>query len=276
MRYKQTLTSETQKVVKKIITKPVVQQKQIQKPVPIQKQKQAVKPSGNVEKAIIFDSGALISFSMNGITDLIRSLRGIFNGKFIITQDVKKEIIDKPISVKKFELEALKIKQLFDEKILELPSALGIEDKDIEQKTNLFMERANNVFHGPKSPVKLLDLGESSCLALSSILNEKGIKNVIAVDERTLRSLVEDPNNLRKYLEKKMHIKITTKSENLKFFQNFKIIRSPELVYVAYKKGLVKITSNEKGLVLDALLYAVKFKGASISREEIEEINRLG
>jgi hypothetical protein len=47
-------------------------------------------------KVIIFDSGALISFSMNGITSIIKRLKEIFKGKFLITSEIKKEIIDVP------------------------------------------------------------------------------------------------------------------------------------------------------------------------------------
>ena len=47
-------------------------------------------------KAIIFDSGTLISFSMNGVTEELEKLKGIFEGKFLITPDVKREVIDRP------------------------------------------------------------------------------------------------------------------------------------------------------------------------------------
>jgi len=57
-----------------------------------------------IQKAIIFDAGTLISFSMNGATDIIRDLKGIFKGKFLITKEVMNEIIDKPIRIKKDQL----------------------------------------------------------------------------------------------------------------------------------------------------------------------------
>ena len=53
-----------------------------------------------MKKAIIFDSGTLISFSMNGLLPELRELKKIFNGKFLITKDVKREVIDKPIKIK--------------------------------------------------------------------------------------------------------------------------------------------------------------------------------
>ena len=90
----------------------IKQQKPIQPQQQIRNQKAAT--PGNANKVIIFDSGALISFSMNGMTDVVEKLKGIFSGKFIITSEVKKEVIDTPIKIRRFELEALKIKHLLD------------------------------------------------------------------------------------------------------------------------------------------------------------------
>ena len=224
------------------------------------------------EKAIIFDTGSLISFSMNGITEYIKKLKEIFTGKFLITSQVKFEIIDKPINIRRFQLEALKLKELLDSEILELPSSIGIKDSEVKMKTQDLMETANSTFFGRERDIHIIDEGESSCLALSSILIEKGIKNIISIDERTARLLVEKPENLRRILEDKINTKVTLKAHNLKFFKEFKIIRSTELVYVAYKKGLIKLKNH----ILGALLYALKYKGCAISNEEIAEIERLG
>ena len=233
----------------------------------------ATQTSSSLRKAIIFDSGALISFSMNGITDYIRRLKEIFKGNFLITDGVKKEIIDKPLTIKKFALEALKLKQLLDDKVLKLPSSIGITHDEIHKGADEILNVANRTFQGRGKDIKIIDFGEGSCLALSNILTKKGIKNVIAIDERTTRLLVEKPENLIKIFEKKMNTKITVKQQNYKFFSGFKVIRSAELVYVAYKKGLTKLKDKN---TLDALLWAVKFKGAAISGDEIEEIKSLG
>ena len=225
----------------------------------------------NQNRAIIFDSGALISFSMNGITDIIKKLKEIFKGRFLITSEVKKEIIDVPMKIKRFELEALKLKQLLDERILEFPSSFGIKDSEVTKKRDEILNIANSTFNSEGKDIHIMDTGEASCLALGKMLNERKIKNVIVIDERTTRILAEKPENLRRFLEKKLHVKIRTKG-NLRFFKDFKIIRSAELVYVAYKKRLVKLKNGD---VLSALLYAVKFKGAAISGDEIEEIKEL-
>ena len=210
---------------------------------------------------------------MNGLIEEVKALKSIFkDGHFIITNEVKSEVIDRPIKIKRFELEALKIKSMLDKGILEMPSALGVKDSEIASKTNEILEIANKTFSGGDRDIKILHLGECACLALAGILNKKGIQNVIAVDERTTRMLVEKPENLKKLFQKKFHIKIFSDPKNFKFFKGFNIIRSTELAYVAYKKNLVRLKGE---MVLDAMLYALKFKGCAISNEEIDEIKKL-
>lgn len=224
-------------------------------------------------KIIIFDASTLITLAMNGLFDEFVALKKIFDGKFIITKEVKYESIDRPSTIKKFELESLKIRKLLDEGVLEMPSSLKVNDNEITNLAMKMLETANKIFSEHGKDIHLLDTGECSCLALSRILSKRDIANAIAVDERTTRMLVEKPENLEKLLEVKLHTKIKLNKENLKLFNGFKVIRSSELVYVAYKKGLVNL---KKGAVLEALLYAVKFKGCSISEEEIKEILKIG
>ena len=223
-------------------------------------------------KVLIFDSGSLISLSMNGLLEELKKLKKIFNGEFIITKEVKKEVVDEPIKIKMYELEALKIQNLINEGCLNMPEKIGIQDKEITNLMFKLMNLANTMFIGNGNEIQLIHQGETSCLALNKILNNKKIKNVLVVDERTLRMLVEKPENLKQLLEKKLHANIKLKESNLKEFKGAKIIRSTELMYVAYKKNLIKLNGKE---VLDALLYALKFKGCAISSEEIEEIKKI-
>ena len=224
-------------------------------------------------KTLIFDSGALISIAMAGLIPELKELKKIFKGKFIITREVKSEIIDKPLTIKRFELEAMMLQELIDLGILEMPVALGISDNEIREKTEHLMNVANNTFFGKERSIHIIDLGESSCLALSRILTEKKIENLVVVDERTTRLLGEKPENVKKYMESKLHFSLSENKANYKFFQGFKFIRSTELMYVAYKRGIIKIKNKN---LLDALLYALKFKGTAISDDEIAEIKRIG
>jgi predicted nucleic acid-binding protein len=224
-------------------------------------------------KIIIFDSSTIINFAMNGIIDILIKLKEVFGGKFIITQSVKYETIDRPRQIKKFELGALKIKQLLEQGVLEMPEAIGIPSPEIERKTKEIMSFTNHAFSFEGQWMNIIHAGEASCLALSMLASQKGIKNALAIDERTTRMLCEKPENLHKLFESKMHTKIDYSEKNLAQFKNIKIIRSAELLYIAYKKHL---TGTDNPEYLDALLYGVKFKGCAISQEEIKEIERMG
>lgn len=223
-------------------------------------------------KILIFDSSSLINLVMNGLTDMLSDLKKIFNGKFIISYSVKHEVIDRPLEIKQFELGALKIKKLLDDKILEMPESLGIEHNQIIEKTHEILKKANKIFSAENEFIHIIDDGEASCLALSILATDKGTENVIVIDERTTRMLGENPENLKKLFERKFHMNIQMFKENIPKINKIRFIRSSELSYVAWKKNLIKL---KNGNALDALLYATKFKGASISREEIEEIKRL-
>ncbi len=229
------------------------------------------------QKILILDSGTLITLSMNGLTYVLENFKKKekINTKFIITKQVKKEVVDRPLGIRRFKLGALKIKDLINKKILELPSSIGIKEGEIEKITKKVMHTANGIFYDKKRPIHIIDYGEASILALSKILTEKGIDNVIAVDERTTRVLSEKPHNLKKIFEKKLHTKIKENKTKYDFFKDIKFVRSSEIVYVAWKKNLINI-ENGKDTILDALLYATKYKGCSITNEEINEIKRLG
>lgn len=227
-----------------------------------------------MQGAIIFDASTLISLSMNGLLDVLEKLSKEFKGRFLITNSVKWEVIDRPIKIKKFELEALRIKKLLDEKVLELPSSLGIKREEIEKRTSKILEVANSIFVSKKRDIQLIHDGEASCLVLSRMLLDKKIPHVIAIDERTTRMLGEKPKNLKKLLERKMKTKVKIDKNDFKYFRGFRFIRSSELMYVAWKKGLIDL--KDHGSVLDALLFAVKFKGCAISEDEIKEIKRIG
>jgi len=222
-------------------------------------------------KVIIFDSGTLINLSMNGMTYLLKDLKKIFPGKFIITSNVENETIKRPLQIKRFSLGALKINELLIDKTIEMPSAIGIKFEEIKEKAKEILNKVNNSYFARGEYMHIIDYGEASCLALSILSREKGIDNIISIDERTTRMIVENPENLRKLFEKKLHTNVRLEND-FSFLKGIRFIRSAELAYIAFKKGFVKL---KNGNVLDALLYATKYKGCSISRQEIEEMKRI-
>ncbi len=223
-------------------------------------------------KAIIFDASTIISFAMTCMYEELRKLKQNFNGHFIITQDVKREIIDKPMKIPKFQLEGIKIQGMVDEGIFEFPEVIGIKDSEIKKETKQVMNLANNSFLDNRGAIKLISDGEASCIALSKILNKKKFPNILAIDERTMRSICETPESLKKHLEKRMHTKVSIKKENLTYFKEFKIIRSVELAYMAYKKELLSIRGKN---ALVPIINALRFKGCSISNEDIAKFKKI-
>ncbi|MEK6844129.1 MAG: hypothetical protein AABX83_01750 [Nanoarchaeota archaeon] len=223
------------------------------------------------EKALLFDSGPLINLSMNGLLYIIERLKKTFKGKFIITESVKYEIIDRPLKIPRFELGALRIQELLDSKILELPVSLGVDNATIKDELKNFSNVANNCVKANNKSISIISEAETSCLALSKILTKRNIENIIAIDERTTRILTEKPENLEKLMGDKLKMRVRIQCD-LETFSNFRFIRSTELVYVAYKKDLLGLTGKK---VLEASLYATKYKGAAVSFEEIDVLKKM-
>ncbi|MBS3065505.1 hypothetical protein J4229_00440 [Candidatus Pacearchaeota archaeon] len=223
-------------------------------------------------KALIFDSGTLINLSMNGLLDLLTKLKEDFDGKFMITKEVKYEVVDRPIGIYRFELGALRVQNLIDLGILELPSNIGISDELIKKDTKEFGEIANHSVQVGDKWVNIVSDGEMSCLALSKELTRLNIKNIIAIDERTTRVLSENPESMERIMSEKIHKRVHVDEEKLGAFSKFKFIRSSEIVYSAYKKGLTDVKGKK---ALEALLYATRFKGAAISFEEIDILKKM-
>jgi len=213
----------------------------------------------------------------NQIEDLKESLTFLLNEpefeEIILSEDTGyPEHIKLRKKLKSIWLKDKNFQNLIDEGCLNMPEKIGIQDKEITNLMFKLMNSANTMFVGNGNEIQLIHQGEASCLALSKLMNERKIKNVLAIDERTTRMLVEKPGNLKELLEKKLHAKIKLRESNFQQFKGFKIIRSTELMYLAYKNNLIRWEGKE---ILDALLYALKFKGCAISSEEIEEIKRI-
>jgi len=223
-------------------------------------------------KYIIFDAGAVINITENCLVSMLRDLSKVFQGEFIITPEVEYETIEHPMKIKRFEWGAVRIKSLLEEEILKpLAEEELVSEKELNEKTNKVMQLANTAFSVNGKPIHLIERGESECLALSMLLAEKNIESVVAIDERTARMLCENPDYLKKLMSNKLETNVEMDEEKLKNFEKVKVIRSAELCYMAFKKGLI----NGDRKKLEAMLYALKFGGCSISEKEIQAISRM-
>lgn len=218
-------------------------------------------------KALIFDSSAIITLALNDLLHILEPLKKKFKGEFYIAPSVKQEIVDKPLTERRFMLEALFIKSLFEKNIL-----THYYNNEIAREQEKILDTANTTFHSDRGPVKILHPGEASCLALFKAIGAD--KKAIVVDERTTRMLCEAPWNLKKLLENKLHTRIDAKVDNYTFFQGFDIIRTSELSMMAFKLGIIDLPGKREEII-SALLYAAKFKGCAISNKEIDEARGL-
>ncbi|MEW6062991.1 MAG: hypothetical protein AB1571_01300 [Nanoarchaeota archaeon] len=229
-------------------------------------------------KSLVFDTSSIISIATNELIPVLKLLKEKFNGDFLISSYVKREIIDYPLTTKKFKLEAILIMDCLNNNYLKLNDDPAVAKKAIE-----LLETANTIFKTHLDYIKILDLAEVEALVLAASKNS----DAYVVDERTMRLLIENPDQLQRLLETKLHTKITMDRENLaKFIKetgNVKIIRSTELMVIAYELGLFNSYISKTGTIdkklrsplLEGLLWGLKLHGCSISEEEINEVMKF-
>jgi len=214
---------------------------------------------------LVFDTSSVITISLNNLDGKLYQLKQLSNGRFLITREVKEELVDRPLHGKKYKLEALQINRLIKSNVLEINN----KEINIDSVLNL----VNNIYFSNGKPIKIISKGELQALILAVELN-----GVLVVDERTMRMLVEDPESLMELLEKKLHTKISTDNDNLSKFKKIiskvDIIRSCELMLIAYEKGFFDSLGDKKQ-VLDGLLWGLRLRGCSISGREIDEIEKM-
>jgi predicted nucleic acid-binding protein len=228
-------------------------------------------------KALVFDSSSIISLVTNNLLGILKNLKKYYNGEFLISNEILKEIVDDPLHIRRFKLEALQLAHyLADENI-------KIFKRDLEEKTNYLFTLANNIFQAQNHNIIILQKAEVEALALTLSLDAEAL----VIDERTTRLLIEDTLKLKHLLERKLHTKITINKENLNYFKketkNVKILRSSELMIISYELGLFKdyehgkkiIQNNFKKELLEGILWGLRLRGCAISTEEISEIIRI-
>lgn len=225
-------------------------------------------------KSLIFDAGPIISLATNNLLWILRPLKEKFNGKFYITDAVKKEIVDKPLDTRKFKFEAIQIEKVLEEGILEV-----IDSDFIRSKSPSLLNTANQIFKAYNNYMSIVHFAEISVIAAAIELKS----DAIAIDEKITRSLIENPKVVLNIIKKTLHTSVSISESNLKEFGNttkgLKIMRSVELVTMAYELGILdsyitKLPNARKNL-LESILWGVKLNGCAVSRDEIDQIMKL-
>ena len=225
-------------------------------------------------KSLVFDTGPVISLTMNNLLWLLDPLKEIGKANFFITEQVKRELVDVPLNkTKRYKFEALQVLHYIENGTLEVISS------DIIQNDTLnLLSIANNCFSAFGHNMNLVHEAEMSAIVL--YLQKKA--DAFVVDERTTRLLIENPKKLRHILEHNLNTKITENKNNLNEFKKItgdvRMIRSVELATISYEKGLldkyIANMPNSKETLLESVLWGIKLNGCAVSKKEIEQILR--
>jgi len=226
-----------------------------------------------MNRSIVFDTGPIISLTTNNLLWILKPLKEKFGGEFYITKKVKQELIDTPLRIRRFELEAMQVWQAINNGTLKI-----VDHPEIHRLERKMLELANKSFKAKGNWMKIVHEAEMEAIAAAIFLGA----SAVVVDERTTRVLIENSPKLTEIFERKLHTDVVFDKKNIKefkkIFNDVKIIRSVELVTVAYKYGLLKdyvlinVVDHPDERLLNAALWALKIRGCSISKEEIHQI----
>ncbi len=224
-------------------------------------------------KSIFFDAGPIITLVMSRLIWILPKLKEKFGGKFYITPGVKRELIERPLGIKRFEFEALQVMKLIRDGTLEVYDK--VPKSRVEQLQNL----ANSSFKIGSRNMDIIQTGEMEAVTCALQTNA----SAVVMDERTLRLFIENNRNMEKLLEirfKKNVIADKAKMDDFsKQLKDVKIIRSIELVAVAYKMGLLNDylpdQKGGKGTLVDSILWAAKYNGSAVTTKEIEDMKAV-
>src|SRR3989344_2064558 len=133
------------------------------------------------EKILFFDAGPVISLVTSRLIGLLPDLKRKFGGKFYITPAVRLELIERPLTVRRFEFEALQVAKLIRDGILE------VYEKVPTNTVHNLITLANSSFSINGKNMDIIQAGEMESVAC--VLQEQA--SSVVMDERTLRLFIE-------------------------------------------------------------------------------------
>ncbi len=230
-------------------------------------------------RLLVFDTGPLISLTVNNLLSTLEKLKDSYTGKFVIPESVKDELVDEPLKTKKFMFEAMQVQRLISTGVLEV-----VEDNDTKELTLELLRLANNSFAAKGKAVQLVQYGEMASIAAAKLLDAEAL----VMDERITRELVEHPKHLADLMEKRLHTTIIMDNNNISLLQRYvsktKILRSVELASIAFESGLLDryiAAGEEKAIpqvrqkLLESVLWGLKMNGCAVSGKEIDQLIKI-
>lgn len=217
--------------------------------------------------SILCDASSLISLTDAGLLGALIMARQRMRDGLFITPAVENEAINRPMQSREYSFSAVRLKRALLEGIFRIARAP-------EATTGQILELSNSIFSVRGRPLRLVHDGEAEMLAAAI---DNGIPNIL-MDERTTRTLLEAPNELRGHLTDEFRTSVSIDNAALAQFRGLTagltIVRSAEVVAIAYEKNYFKKFKGLEKKAFEAALYAIKFNGCSIGFEEINEMLR--
>ena len=227
-------------------------------------------------RVLVFDTGPLISLTVNNLLSTLERLKEHYSGRFVIPESVKGELVDEPLRTKRFMFEAMQIQRLISTGVLEV-----LEDNDTKELTLELLNMANNSFAAKGRSVQIVQYGEMASIAAVQLLDA----DALIMDERITRELMEHPPHIAELMERRLHTKVMVNNENLnllrKYSMKLRILRSAELVTMAFEFGLLdryiaageeKVIPEVRSKLLESVLWGLKLNGCAISGKEIGQL----
>jgi len=220
---------------------------------------------------VLCDASSLISLTVSCLDSLLPFFQEKFRVRFLIPKSVEYEAVTRPLSFKSkiHSFSALRIKDMIHDEVIEVVS------ENAEEETKELMRLGNSIFHARGRTVRLMHMGETEMLVLANRLQVPSL----LMDERTTRILVEDPISMKKHLQKEFRANIMVNKKHLLDFsskvKDLDVIRSTELLYLAYENGFLRHFNDIEKDAAEAALYNLKYAGCAVSFNELKEYAKL-
>ena len=210
----------------------------------------------------VCDASSLISIVSTCFANSLKELVKTLGLELYISKTVYKECIERPITIKRYELSAVRLKQAVKQGWIKVFKEKLYDEMKRIQKT------ANKIYKINNRPLELVHEGEAESLALMKRLSAK----IFIIDERTTRMIIESPEQLAVRLRKKYNAEVAINKKALREFNSMvgdiDILRSAELIALCFEHNLLALPKNIQSL--EAALYAVKYAGCAVAGYEID------
>ena len=210
------------------------------------------------------DTGTIITLLTSRLIHVLDRIKTKHTVRFTITPYVYEELVNKPASIKKYQLESLEVKMLIEKGVLELQNVS-------KQRVNQAEKRADQIIEVDGQPIDLVQKAEVSCLVTG---------NPTLMDERTLRLICEDSEELLQVMTIRKRKAVGLNKNALQAFQAYvncpPIFRSVELITWAIMNGhLSDYKLDNPTFAIESMLWSCKHNGAAVSNEEVLTLIQL-